>query len=158
MIAMALSCRPRVLIADEATTALDVTIQAQIFDLIRELVAETNAGVVFITHDLAAVAEMCDRVVVLYGGQVMESGTNRGVLTDPKHPYSRFLVDAVEREVDPRVEEKGVNFNLTGCRFSHRCSQAFAPCNAFPPLFDVGPDHQASCFLYSPSEVVDGTR
>jgi oligopeptide/dipeptide ABC transporter ATP-binding protein len=148
MIAMALSCRPKVLIADEATTALDVTIQAQIFDLIRDLVAETRAAVVFITHDLAAVAEMCDRVTVMYGGQVMESGDTRSVLTDPQHPYTRFLLDAIEREVDPRVEEKGVNFALTGCRFAHRCPYAFGACSEFPPMVRVGDSHQASCFLH----------
>ncbi len=156
-IAMALASRPQVLIADEATTALDVTIQAQIFDLIRDLVAETGAGVVFITHDLAAVAEMCDRVTVLYGGQVMESGGKREVLSNPQHPYSRFLLDAIEREVDPRVEEKGVNFALTGCRFAHRCQYAFAACTSFPPLAEVGPNHAAACFLHTQSEAVDAT-
>jgi peptide/nickel transport system ATP-binding protein len=148
MIAMALSCRPKVLIADEATTALDVTIQAQIFDLIRELVAETQAAVVFITHDLAAVAEMCDRVTVMYGGQVMETGDTRSVLTNPQHPYTRFLLDAIEREVDPRVEEKGVNFALSGCRFAHRCPHAFEACREFPPMVAVGDSHHASCFLH----------
>lgn len=157
MIAMALSCRPKVLIADEATTALDVTIQAQIFDLIRTLVKETNAAVVFITHDLAAVAEMCDRITVLYGGQVMESGDTRPVLTDPQHPYTRFLLDAVEREVDPRVEEKGVNFALTGCRFAHRCPYAFASCTEFPPLVTVGESHTASCFLHVVEEPSNAT-
>ncbi|MGH8916292.1 MAG: ABC transporter ATP-binding protein [Acidimicrobiia bacterium] len=155
MIAMALSCRPRVLIADEATTALDVTIQAQIFDLITDLVAETNSGVVLITHDLAAVAEMCDRITVLYGGQVMESGDRTDVLSHPQHPYTRFLLDAVEREVDPRIEEKGVNFALTGCRFAHRCPHAFNACVDFPPLFEVGPSHTASCFLHSEAETVN---
>jgi peptide/nickel transport system ATP-binding protein len=149
MIAMALSCRPKVLVADEATTALDVTIQAQIFDLIRDLVAETQAAVVFITHDLAAVAEMCDRVTVMYGGQVMETGDTRSVLTNPQHPYTRFLLDAVEREVDPRVEEKGVNFALTGCRFAHRCPYAFEACTEFPPMVPVGDSHHASCFLHA---------
>lgn len=149
MIAMALSCRPKVLVADEATTALDVTIQAQIFDLIRDLVAETQAAVVFITHDLAAVAEMCDRVTVMYGGQVMETGDTRSVLTKPQHPYTRFLLEAITREVDPRVEEKGVNFALTGCRFAHRCPYAFEACSEFPPMFQVGDSHHASCFLHA---------
>lgn len=147
MIAMALSCRPRVLIADEPTTALDVTIQAQIFDLILDLVEETGSGVVFITHDLAAVAEMCDDVVVLYGGQVMETGTAPEILDDAQHPYTRFLLDAIEKSVDPRVEEKGVNFGLTGCRFGHRCPHAFAACAQFPPLIEVSPGHAASCYL-----------
>jgi len=147
MIAMALACRPRVLIADEPTTALDVTIQAQIFDLILDLVADTGSGVVFITHDLAAVAEMCDEVVVLYGGQVMETGTKFDILDQATHPYTRFLLDAIERRVDPRVEERGVNFGLSGCRFAHRCPQAFESCVLFPPLYQISPGHHASCFL-----------
>lgn len=155
MIAMALASQPRILIADEATTALDVTIQAQIFDLIRDLVAETGAGIVFITHDLAAVAEMCDLVTVLYGGQVMETGATRNVLKDPQHPYTRFLVDALERDIDPRVEEKGVNFALTGCRFAHRCVHAFDACAEFPPLVDLGSGHSSACFLHTESEITN---
>jgi len=147
MIAMALACKPRVLIADEPTTALDVTIQAQIFDLINDLVEETGCGVLFITHDLGAIAEMCDRVTVLYGGQVMETGTLRQVFTDAQHPYTRFLFDAVEREVDPRIEEKGVNFALRGCRFGHRCPYVHEACAEFPPLYEVGAGHHSSCFL-----------
>lgn len=149
MIAMALACRPRVLIADEPTTALDVTIQAQIFDLIQELVAETGSGVVFITHDLAAVAEMCDDVTVLYGGQVMETGGKADLLTRPQHPYTRFLLESIEREVDTRVEEKGVNFALTGCRFAHRCPHAFSRCDEFPPMIQMDGGQAASCFLLS---------
>ena len=148
MIAMALACRPRVLIADEPTTALDVTIQAQIFDLINDLVDETGCGVLFITHDLGAIAEMCDRVTVLYGGQVMETGDLRQVFTDPRHPYTQFLIDAVEREVDPRIQEEDVNFALRGCRFGHRCPYAFDSCAEFPPLFEVDAGHFASCFLH----------
>jgi peptide/nickel transport system ATP-binding protein len=153
MIAMALACKPRVLIADEPTTALDVTIQAQIFDLILDLVEETGSGVVFITHDLAAVAEMCDDVVVLYGGQVMETGTTVEVLHDARHPYTQFLLDAIEKDVDPRVEEKGVNFGLTGCRFGHRCPHAFVACSEFPPLIEVNPGHAASCYLLEENKV-----
>lgn len=153
MIAMALACKPRVLIADEPTTALDVTIQAQIFDLILDLVDETGSGVVFITHDLAAVAEMCDEVVVLYGGQVMEKGSTEEILDEPHHPYTRFLLDAIEKEVDPRIEEKGVNFALTGCRFSHRCPHAYEACAQFPPLFEVSPGHDASCFLVAEEDL-----
>lgn len=153
MIAMALACRPRVLIADEPTTALDVTIQAQIFDLIQELVAEIGSGVVVITHDLAAVAEICDDITVLYGGQVMEQGNTVEVLTRPQHPYTRFLLDAIERDVDPRIEEKGVNFALTGCRFAHRCPRAFESCVEFPPMYPVSDHHAASCFLLDEDQV-----
>ena len=148
MIAMALACRPRILIADEPTTALDVTIQAQIFDLINDLVEETGCGVLFITHDLGAIAEMCDQVTVLYGGQVMETGTLRDVFTQPLHPYTKFLFDAVEKEVDPRVDEKGVNFALAGCRFGHRCPFVFEACGEFPPLRTVTTGHRSACFLH----------
>ena len=147
MIAMALACRPRLLIADEPTTALDVTIQAQIFDLIRSLVAEIGCGVLFITHDLAAIAEMCDRVVVMYGGQVMETAAVRTLLDDPEHPYTRYLLESAEREVDHRVADVGVNFALTGCRFSHRCPYAHDACNDFPGLYPVGDRHASACFL-----------
>ncbi len=148
MIAMALGCRPKVLIADEPTTALDVTIQAQIFDLIRGLVAETSCGVLFITHDLAAVAEMCDRVVVLYGGQVMEQAPTVDLFEDPRHPYTRYLLESVEREVDPRAEEKDVDFGLPGCRFAHRCAEAFDRCVDFPPRVEVGDGHVSACFRH----------
>ena len=153
MIAMALACRPRILIADEPTTALDVTIQAQIFDLINDLVEETGCGVLFITHDLGAIAEMCDQVTVLYGGQVMETGTLREVFTQPLHPYTQFLFDAVEREVDPRVEEKGVNFALQGCRFGHRCPYVFEDCGEFPSLLEVAAGHRSACFLHEEGRV-----
>ncbi|GMQ85639.1 MAG: ABC transporter ATP-binding protein [Acidimicrobiia bacterium] len=147
MIAMALACRPRLLIADEPTTALDVTIQAQIFDLIRSLVDEIGCGVLFITHDLAAVAEMCDRVVVMYGGQVMERAGIAELLQAPEHPYTRYLLEAVDKEVDHRVIDVGVNFALTGCRFSHRCPHAYEVCNEFPPPYPVGDGHTSACFL-----------
>lgn len=147
MIAMALASRPRLLIADEPTTALDVTIQAQIFDLIRSLVEEIGCGVLFITHDLAAVAEMCDRVSVMYGGQIMETAGIRDLLDDPEHPYTRYLLDAVYKDTDQRVADVGVNIALTGCRFSSRCSRSYAACNDFPPRYTVGDGHLSACFL-----------
>ncbi len=152
MIAMALACRPRLLIADEPTTALDVTIQAQIFDLIRTLVDEIGCGVLYITHDLAAVAEMCNRVVVMYGGQVMETAGIDCLLARPEHPYTRYLLEAIETEVDHNQVDIGVNFALTGCRFSHRCPSAFARCNEFPPLYEIGDGHASACFLSKEGE------
>jgi peptide/nickel transport system ATP-binding protein len=148
MIAMALACRPKVLIADEPTTALDVTIQAQIFDLIKTLVAETGCGVLFITHDLGAVAEICDRVEVLYGGQVMESGTTVDIFEGPQNPYTRFLFEAVERHVDPRTEERGADHTLEGCRFAHRCPYTFDRCGEIPPFVEVMPGHRSACHLH----------
>ncbi len=154
MVAMALACKPRLLIADEPTTALDVTIQAQIFDLMRSLVEEVGCGVLFITHDLAAVAEMCDRVVVMYGGQVMETAGIDDLLDDPEHPYTQYLLESTEKEIDPRVVDVGVNFALTGCRFSHRCPHAHAACNEFPASYPVGEGHASACFLNKEGRVV----
>lgn len=148
VIAMAMACRPRLLIADEPTTALDVTIQAQIFDLIRTLVDETGCGVLFITHDLAAVSELADRVVVMYGGQVMETAGVNALVGDAEHPYTKYLLEAVDREVDHHVLDVGVNFALTGCRFSHRCPHAHEPCNDFPPLHSLGDHHASACILH----------
>ena len=153
MIAMALACRPQVLIADEPTTALDVTIQAQIFDLIKDLAAETSAGVVFITHDLGAVAEMTDRVVVLFGGQVMETARTVDLFDQQRHPYTEYLFASVERDVDPRSKEVGADHTLTGCRFRHRCAHAFERCDDIPPLFEVASHHRASCFLHEEGRV-----
>ena len=147
MIAMAVACQPRLLIADEPTTALDVTVQAQIFDLIKSLVSEIGCGVLFITHDLGAVAEMADRVAVMYGGQVMEESPVRDLLAEPRHPYTRYLLESVVREVDHRVEDIGVDFALTGCRFGHRCPYVHEKCNGFPPLVEISPSRRVSCFL-----------
>ena len=153
MIAMALACRPKLLIADEPTTALDVTIQAQIFDLIAELSRETSCGVLFITHDLGAVAEMCDRTVVLFGGQVMEAAPTKSLFDGPVHPYTRYLFDAVERTVDPRSPEVGADHTLEGCRFQHRCPQVHEACGSAPPMYDVGESRWSACFLHREGSV-----
>ncbi len=145
MIAIALACRPRLLLADEPTTALDVTIQAQVFDLLRDLTQTEGCGVLFITHDLAAVSELCDRVTVLYGGQLMEDGVTPRVLHDPAHPYSRYLLDAVEREVGATETDLGVNFDLVGCRFGHRCPHADAACATFPERRELDIGHHVRC-------------
>ena len=149
MIAMAFACRSKLLIADEPTTALDVTIQAQIFDLIKQLSRETGSGVLFITHDLGAVAELCDRTVVLFGGQVMESAPTPRLFAAPEHPYTQYLFEAVERSVDPRSPEIGADHTLSGCRFMHRCPQRFEACDRIPPMLDLGDGRSASCFLHS---------
>lgn len=161
VIAMALAYRPRVLIADEPTTGLDVTVQAQIFDLLRELVEETNCGVLFITHDLGAVAEMCDRVSVLYAGQLMETGTTIETFEQPRHPYTRFLLESLSPQESSRLtstEEAGVDFSLPGCRFAHRCAHAFERCSDFPQLFQAGPQHLYSCFLGEEEDDVAAQR
>ncbi|WP_017186644.1 ABC transporter ATP-binding protein [Alkalibacillus haloalkaliphilus] len=160
MIAMAMSCDPEVLIADEPTTALDVTIQAQILDLMRDLNKEHNTGILLITHDLGVVAEMCDRVVVMYAGQVVEEGTVREILKDPKHPYTKGLIRSL-----PKIHEKEqklysipgtvpkVSMEQVGCRFAPRCEYAFDRCfSEDPELYDAGVERSSRCFLYDDNE------
>ena len=170
VIAMALAFRPQVLIADEPTTGLDVTVQAQIFDLLRDLVAETGSSILFITHDLAAVAEMCDRVSVLFAGQVMETAETVELFERPRPPYSEFLLASLAPEAGTPaegdhavgdtvvVEEKGVDFSLPGCRFAHRCPHVFDACQEYPPLFPAGERHHYSCFLGREIPVVTASR
>ena len=155
LIAMALACRPRVLIADEPTTGLDVTVQAQVFDLLRDLVEETGCSILFITHDLASVAEMCDRVVVLYGGQVMEQGSTLGVYEGPLHPYTQMLLgSATGRDQRAAADDAPVDLSLPGCRFAHRCPHVFDACADPPPLFEsTGGGQRYSCFLREETRV-----
>ncbi|MDQ0160114.1 ABC transporter ATP-binding protein [Alkalibacillus salilacus] len=156
MIAMAMACDPELLIADEPTTALDVTIQAQILDLMRDLNKEKDTGILLITHDLGVVAEMCDRVVVMYAGQVVEEGTVREILKDPKHPYTKGLIRSL-----PNLHEKEqklysipgtvpkVTMNSVGCRFAPRCEYAFDRCfSENPALYETEDNRYARCFLY----------
>lgn len=145
-IAIALACRPRLLIADEPTTALDVTVQAQIFGLLRELVAETGCGVLLITHDLGVVAEMCDRTTVIYGGQVMESAPTTELFDGPRHPYTRYLFEATAREVDLTADHDAVDISSTGCRFRSSCTLATDACREVPDLLEVSPGHALACF------------
>jgi peptide/nickel transport system ATP-binding protein len=154
MIAAALACDPALLIADEPTTALDVTIQAQITDLLADLQAEFGMGVLFITHDLGVVAEQAHRVVVMYAGRVVERAETATLFGAAAHPYSAALLRCMpddEEQVDDRlaVIEGTVPAPTAlpgGCRFEPRCPQAFAACRAQePPLLALGPDHAAAC-------------
>ncbi len=156
MIAMALACNPRLLIADEPTTALDVTIQAQILDLIMRLNRELGTAVILITHDLGVVAELCHRVVVMYAGRIVEAADADSLFNNPKHPYTVGLMGSVPR-LGPKVKERlkpirGLPPNLlnppAGCRFRPRCPHATAQCAEEPPTVSVGPDHQVACWLY----------
>jgi peptide/nickel transport system ATP-binding protein len=156
MIAMALACKPDILIADEPTTALDVTIQAQILSLIGQLQAETGMAVIFITHDLGVIAELCQDVVVMYAGQVAETAPIREVFYNPRHPYTRGLLTAIPTLDSPRKQPlnviEGVVPSLDdlppGCRFENRCSYARAICaTAPPPLKRVGREHRAACYF-----------
>ena len=153
MIGIALACRSAVIVADEPTTALDVTVQAQIFDLITRVVAESGCSVVFITHDLAAVAQLCDSVAVLYAGQLMEVGDTEQVFEQPAHPYTRFLLESVTKVGDPNVPDLGPDWSQTGCRYAHRCPLVHDACASVPPAIPVGPDdHLASCVLAGRSD------
>jgi peptide/nickel transport system ATP-binding protein len=164
MIAMALSCNPKLLIADEPTTALDVSIQAQILELMRDLRRDFGSSMIFITHDLAVVNEMCDRVIVMYAGRIVEQGTTRQIFTSPTHPYTWGLFDCL-----PRIEErKGIRLtpifgqppNLahppSGCTFHPRCPYAFDRClHEEPPLFTRDDGQTVRCWLYDNG--ADGT-
>jgi len=163
MIAMALAAEPELLIADEPTTALDVTIQAQILDLMRQLQAERGTSVVLITHDLGVVAEMAHRVAVMYGGQIVEQAPVAELFSDPKHPYTVGLLGSVP-VIGRRTEEllviKGRVPTLIdpkpGCRFVERCPMRMDRCdNATPALVEIEPGRQVRCFLHNDASVED---
>lgn len=153
LVAMMLACRPSLLIADEPTTGLDVTIQAQIFEMIREVQRETGASILLITHDLGVVAETCERVVVMYAGQIMEGASVASLFAKPLHPYTRMLMGSVLR-VDRRVEPPGaatamkeeVTYGVVGCRFAPRCPAVLPVCwEQKPESETVENDHQVAC-------------
>jgi len=156
MIAMALVLRPSILIADEPTTALDVTIQAQILELMLKLKEETQGSIILITHDMAVVAEMCNRVVVMYCGRVQEIGTVDEIFHESKHPYTRGLLKSLPdpRNKKPRLATiPGMVPSILdlpkGCSFADRCPDRMARCEkSMPPLLDVGKEHMVRCFLY----------
>ena len=163
MIAMALACDPKILIADEPTTALDVTIQAQILSLMNDLQKETNTAIMLITHDLGVVAQMADHVLVMYSGKVVESAPVVELFKNPKHPYTQGLLASI-----PDLEEEKSRLNSiegivpnpfelpTGCYFAPRCKHAMDICRKEQPgSYDINGDHIAACFLYS-KDVVKG--
>lgn len=157
MIAMAMSCEPKVLIADEPTTALDVTVQAQILNLMRDLVSETRAGMILITHDLGVVAELADRVVVMYAGEVVEEATVDELFDNPTHPYTRGLMDAIPRLDEERERLKTIRGNVPsplalpkGCRFSTRCPHAQSLCRTDrPALTAISASQSSRCFIHT---------
>ena len=157
MIALALACKPDILIADEPTTALDVTIQAQILDLMHNLQSETGMAVMVITHDLGVIAETCEDVVVMYAGKVAETASAVELFKNPKHPYTQGLLDSIPRLETPRKTKlniiKGIVPSLyelpSGCRFRNRCPHAMDICAGDPPpMISVAKDHFAACYLY----------
>jgi oligopeptide/dipeptide ABC transporter ATP-binding protein len=155
MIAMALACQPKLLIADEPTTALDVTIQAQILDLLRELVAEENAALILITHDLGVVAGMCERVNVMYAGMFMETGSAEQLFGRPRHPYTLGLLQSVPRLDATRRARlhpiEGAPRNMlsapAACPFQPRCRyEVDLSRQEVPPLVEIERGHQVACF------------
>jgi oligopeptide/dipeptide ABC transporter ATP-binding protein len=157
MIALALACKPDILIADEPTTALDVTIQAQILDLMHNLQSETGMAVMVITHDLGVIAETCQDVVVMYAGKVAETASAVELFKNPQHPYTQGLLDSIPRLETPRKTKlniiKGIVPSLyelpSGCRFRNRCPHAMDICTGDPPpMISVAKDHFAACYLY----------
>ena len=155
MIAMAMACNPELLIADEPTTALDVTIQAQILDLMRQLNREAQTAILLITHDLGVVAEMCHRVVVMYAGNVIEEGDVRTILKKPKHPYTKGLLNSLPKLEESQERLYSIPGNVpipgsltVGCRFAPRCDQATDLCRSeMPQLKAVGDNHFSRCWL-----------
>lgn len=166
MIAMALVCDPKLLIADEPTTALDVTIQAQILKLMRELNERLNTAVILITHDLGVVAETCERVVVMYAGKVVEEGTVDTIFNNPQHPYTKGLIASVP---DMRYKKQRL-YSIPGsvpkpgsikqgCRFAARCEFVVGRCTEEnPPLYETAEGHKTRCFLYDEKEVLVDDR
>ncbi|MBR0477828.1 MAG: ABC transporter ATP-binding protein [Solobacterium sp.] len=160
MIAMALACNPRVIIADEPTTALEVTIQAQILDLLRNLKDRINSSIMFITHDLGVIAEMADYVVVMYAGRIVEKGTAADIFHHPSHPYTIGLMASkpvVGRKVDSLYSIPGKVPNPINmpdyCYFKDRCDQCIARCSGeYPRMIQLSDTHYVSCYRYYPEE------
>ncbi|PTV96318.1 peptide/nickel transport system ATP-binding protein/oligopeptide transport system ATP-binding protein [Rhodobacter aestuarii] len=155
MIAIALACDPKVLIADEPTTALDVTIQAQILELVKDLRQKLGMAIIWITHDLGVIAGIADRVMVMYGGQIAEQGPVKEVFAHPRHPYTRALLQTVPSVRGERADTLNViegqppilRAAPSACSFRDRCTQRFGACAAANPArYDVGPGHDAACF------------
>ena len=164
MICMALSCAPKLLIADEPTTALDVTIQAQILDLIRSLSASEGTSVLFITHDLGVVAEIAQRAIVMYAGSIMEMGEVRTMFQNPLHPYTQGLLSAIPKLSMPHGEKlytiRGIVPDLStlpkGCVFSTRCDKCMDVCREKrPPLRELEDGRRVRCFLMEGGKIVD---
>ncbi len=157
MIAMALACNPELLIADEPTTALDVTIQAQILDLMADLQKTLNMAILLITHDLGVVAEVCDYVMVMYAGKIAEQAPVKDLFKDPKHPYTKGLLNSIPRlghktEYLPTIEGQVPSLSKLpkGCRFQDRCPFVMDKCRVDEPvLVDVGPERKVACWLHA---------
>ncbi len=157
MIAIALACKPDILIADEPTTALDVTIQAQILDLIKDLQRESGMSVIFITHDMGVIAQLCDEVVVMYAGRIAEKAPVEALFQRPMHPYTSGLLDSIPKfEYKRKTRLKSIDGMVPsitdypeGCRFRNRCTFAFEPCSKkHPEEFEIEKNHKVNCYKY----------
>jgi oligopeptide/dipeptide ABC transporter ATP-binding protein len=155
MIAMALSCSPELLIADEPTTALDVTIQAQILDLIKELKDRTGTSVILVSHDLGVVAGSTDHILVMYAGSVMEYARTDNLFESPRNPYTQSLLKCVpnpEKNEEELFQIPGSPPDLSrlpsGCAFAPRCPEVFEKCSQGPPLFRINDNHHSACWLH----------
>ncbi|MBU5427265.1 ABC transporter ATP-binding protein [Tissierella pigra] len=161
MIAMAIACEPKLLIADEPTTALDVTVQAEILDLLRRLMKDNGMSILLITHDLGVVAEIADRVCIMYCGKIMEQSSKISLFKNPLNPYTRGLIQCIPRTDDKAEVLYTIGGNVPyptdfpkGCRFSTRCPDVMEKCKKeIPALADIGERHLVRCFLYENSEV-----
>ena len=167
MIAIAIACQPKLLIADEPTTALDVTVQAQILELLKEIQEVNDMSVILITHDLGVVAEMCDEVIVMYAGKIVERTDVDTLFHNPKHPYTTLLLGAIPKmeETEERLSSiQGIVPSLTnmpkaGCRFANRCPKAMPECfTVTPVLEDVEQGHEVACLLFETSKPREGVR
>lgn len=167
MIAIAIACQPKLLIADEPTTALDVTVQAQILELLKGIQEKNDMAIILITHDLGVVAEMCDEVMVMYAGKIVERTTVDNLFYNPKHPYTKLLMASIPR-IDKEVEElatiQGIvpslkNMPQIGCRFVDRCPSAKSECSAVTPQLEtIDLEHEVACLLYKSSDIREGVR
>lgn len=165
MIAMALSCEPDLLIADEPTTALDVTIQAQILELIQDIQKKLGMAVILITHDLGVVAELCDEVVVMYGGKIVERGTADEIFYNPKHEYTKGLLNSIPTADSTKERLVPISGNAIdllnlpkGCAFSPRCPHTMKIClEEYPNELEVNEFHRCSCFMYT-KEIIDNAK
>jgi oligopeptide/dipeptide ABC transporter ATP-binding protein len=161
---MALACRPQVVIADEPTTALDVMVQAQILDLLQNLQAELNLSIILVTHDLGLVAEICDDVLVMYGGKMAEYASSDIIFNDSRHPYTQRLMNAFPDVEHPRSTLASIPGSPPtlddlppGCRFQPRCHLAIEACSALPPPeLEVSPGHYASCIRVEELSQISG--
>ena len=143
MIAMALACKPKILIADEPTTALDVTIQAQIFALIKKLILKTKSSILFISHDLDAIAEISNDVAVMFSGQMMEQAHCKDIVNRPKHPYTKFLIDSIINSGKEEIIKR--EKSLYGCQYSYRCESFSKICEESNKLLTINKNHKSSC-------------